>query len=193
MSRLKRRLDFNLRYLFGNPRWDTGIVPPEVVAFVEKHGPGKALDLGCGTGLNVVFLAQHGWLVTGVDFSRAAVRAARRRVAVSGVNAEILLNDVSSLKSVHGEYNYILDIGCYHNLSQDDRKAYQFNLLRLLTWNGTYMLYGHCQSLDKSPGHGLTESDITELGGVLALRQRVDGLERADRSSVWLWFERTNA
>ena len=47
-----QRLFFNLWYYF-NPPWDTGITPPEVVEAIdgpEALRPGRALDLGCGTG-----------------------------------------------------------------------------------------------------------------------------------------------
>lgn len=184
-----KRLEFNLRYLLGKPRWDTGIVPPEVEAFVGSHTPGRALDLGCGTGTNLLYLAQHGWQVVGVDFSRQAVRAARKRLRSTGLTADVQVGDVTRLTGVRDEYNYVLDIGCYHQLSQDGRKAYQMNLKRLLAPGGVWMIYGHCGEVGSNQGHGLTEDDINELGGILELQQRVNGQEGAHKPSVWLWFE----
>ncbi len=75
---MRRRLSFALRYL-GRPPWDTGIPPPEVVAYAARHPAGRALDIGCGTGASSVYLAQAGWRVTGIDFVALAIRRARQR------------------------------------------------------------------------------------------------------------------
>ena len=82
-----RNWSFDLRYLLDQPPWDTEITPPEVVELVEGEGPspGRALDLGCGTGTNCVYLARHGWEVVGVDFSVLAIRPARRKARRAGV------------------------------------------------------------------------------------------------------------
>jgi 2-polyprenyl-3-methyl-5-hydroxy-6-metoxy-1,4-benzoquinol methylase len=61
--------------------WDRGIPASGLVAIVE--GPnalaiGRAIDLGCGSGTNSIYLCQHRWTVTAVDMEPRAVRAARR-------------------------------------------------------------------------------------------------------------------
>jgi SAM-dependent methyltransferase len=65
-----------------SPPWDSGDPAPELVELVEGPAPprpGRALDLGCGIGTNAVYLARHGWDVTGVDLVHNAVAAARVR------------------------------------------------------------------------------------------------------------------
>src|ERR1035437_2138035 len=48
--------------------------------------PCRALDLGCGSGANAVFLAKHGFEVTGVDFAAAALDKADRLAKAAGVD-----------------------------------------------------------------------------------------------------------
>ena len=47
--------------------------------------PGRALDLGCGEGADVIWLAQHGWQATGIDISATAIRHATAAAEASGV------------------------------------------------------------------------------------------------------------
>jgi SAM-dependent methyltransferase len=59
-----------------------------LVAEVEGLEPGRALDVACGSGRNAVWLAAHGWRVTGVDFSGVALEQARGLAAERGVGVE---------------------------------------------------------------------------------------------------------
>ena len=66
---------WDLRYLFRRPPWDTGRPPQELVEFIEskKLRPCSVLDIGCGTGTSVCYLAARGFDATGVDISRVAI------------------------------------------------------------------------------------------------------------------------
>src|SRR3989304_4662406 len=44
------RLHFELSYILGAAPWDRGVSPPELIAFLDSHPPGRALAIGCGTG-----------------------------------------------------------------------------------------------------------------------------------------------
>jgi SAM-dependent methyltransferase len=71
---------WNDRYASEEPLpWDTGTPDPMLVEFVESHAivPGRALEVGCGTGTNAIYLAQHAFEVVGVDISPLAVDKAR--------------------------------------------------------------------------------------------------------------------
>ena len=78
---LFRRFLFHYWY-FRQPPWDTGISPPELLEFIQNHRAGRAIDIGCGTGTNVITLAQAGWDVTGVDFAPRAIKLAQQKAAM---------------------------------------------------------------------------------------------------------------
>jgi methylase of polypeptide subunit release factors len=54
---------------------------PMLVEMIESRAitPGRALEVGCGTGTDAIYLAQHGFEVIGVDVSRLAVENARAK------------------------------------------------------------------------------------------------------------------
>jgi len=182
------RLFFNLWYL-RKPPWDTGISPPELLDFIEHHPPGRALDLGCGTGTNVITLAQHGWQVTGVDFAARAVKQARKCVEEAGEQAELLVNDVIDLSDLTGPYDLILDIGCFHGLSQEGVVRYIKNLERLLAPGGYFLMYGFFKEPGKS-GTGLEEMDLEAISALLEVVDRKDSTERGLRPSAWMTYFR---
>src|SRR5438094_6869769 len=60
---------FRAMYRFGFTPWDSGVTPPELKELIEgpqARTPAKALDLGCGTGTNALYMTQHGWDVTAI-------------------------------------------------------------------------------------------------------------------------------
>jgi SAM-dependent methyltransferase len=122
-------LFFRAAYLFGFKPWDSGIPPPELVAVVEGTeglAPGKALDLGCGTGTNCIYLAEHGWEATGVEFVPRAIGAARRKAVAAGVSPRFVEGDVTRLTELGlgAGYDLLLDLGCFHSIPDVGRDAY---------------------------------------------------------------------
>jgi len=184
-----RKLFFSLWY-WRSPPWDTNQTPPELLEFIAHHPPGKALDLGCGTGTNVITLAKHNWTVTGVDFIPKAIRQARRKSALAKVNANLRVGDVTKLEDVEGPFDLILDIGCYHSLNPIGMEAYRANIQHLLSPGGTFMLYIFFKA-ENGAGPGVTEADLTPLTDFLTLTERQDGTDRETRKSSWLFYERS--
>jgi len=88
--------------------------------------PGAALDVGCGTGDSSIYLAQHGWHVTGVDFVAKALEKARAKARAAGVSIDFVRADVTQLShaGIGADFPLIVDNGCLHNMSDDDRDAY---------------------------------------------------------------------
>lgn len=185
---LLRFLFFNLSY-FRNPPWDTGISPPELFAFIETHPPGRALDMGCGSGTNAITLAKYGWQVTGIDFALRAVRMARKKAAQEGLHIDFHLADVSRPPKLDGPFDLILDIGCFHGLPYKSRSRYIQNIEGLLAPQGTFLMYAFFKK-NEDNDTGIVESDIQMINSHLRLIHRKDGSERGLRSSAWFTFQK---
>jgi SAM-dependent methyltransferase len=86
---------------------------------VGRSGPGRALDLGCGSGVHSVSLAERGWEVTGVDQVGRALSRARRLADQRGARVRFVQGDVTRLDplKVGTEFDLLLDVGCFHGLS----------------------------------------------------------------------------
>lgn len=87
---------------------------------------GTALDIGCGTGDSSIYLARHGWQVTGVDVAAKALDKARAKAADKHVRVDFVRADATRLSSAGiGEaFELILDSGCLHGMSDHTRDRY---------------------------------------------------------------------
>lgn len=184
-----RRLFFQYMY-FRQPPWDTGISPPELFEFIKNHQPGRAIDIGCGTGTNVITLATAGWNVTGVDFAPRAIKLAKQKIKQSGIRAELLVGDATRLNGVSGPFDLALDLGCFHGLSKEDRMKYLDQLDRILAPSGFWLLYSFLAPGTPRSGHGLAEAEIDLISARFLLISRRDGYDKRERSSAWFLFQK---
>jgi len=123
------RLDsvfYRFAYRFGSTRWDSDEPRAELQDLAPSCTTGRALDIGCGTGTNAIYLASKGWEVLGVDFVPEAVKVAEARARSAGSSATFLLADATELRQagVRGPFDLIVDIGCYHGVPAGRRDAY---------------------------------------------------------------------
>jgi len=186
VSNFLRRLTFSLWYFF-NPPWDTGVSPPELLDFIKEHPPGKAIDIGCGTGTNVITLAQAGWQVTGVDFVPRAIKIAKRKSEKTGIEAELYVRDATDLKGIHGPFDIALDIGCFHSIGEK-KGDYLSELERILAPGGYWLMYGF---FTQQSGPGLVEADLELISASMSLVWRQDGFDRGQRTSAWFLFQKS--
>lgn len=86
---------------------------------------GRALDLGCGSGVWSVELASRGWQVTGVDIVEKALRLARERSRTAGTDVRFVQGDVTALPEIGVEpgVRLVLDLECFNHLTDRQRSA----------------------------------------------------------------------
>ncbi len=91
---MTEHIDWNDRYRDGDLPWDTGRPSSELQRVVGRHAirPCRALEIGCGTGTNSVWLAQQGFEVTGFDMAPLAVERAEQLARAAGVKAHFVVD-----------------------------------------------------------------------------------------------------
>lgn len=85
---------------------------PHLVAGAATLAPGRALDIGCGHGVETLWLAARGWRVTAVDFSAAALAHGRSMAAAAGGDIagriDWIEGDLASRTVAPGRYDLVL-------------------------------------------------------------------------------------
>jgi SAM-dependent methyltransferase len=149
---------YDLMYRWGAP-WEGGprdeLVELVTAGRLTTRSPGAlAIDLGCGSGANVAFLAEHGFDVTGVDFSPVALKKADGLLARRGVTARLVQADLtaSSLGEAEGKYDLLVDYGTLDDLTGARREAMATTIARLSAPGSQFLLwcfYGDATVLPK--------------------------------------------
>jgi SAM-dependent methyltransferase len=118
---------YDLMYRTWAP-WDSVGVRQDLEALLARRDVSperypRWIDLGCGTGANVVHLARHGYESWGVDFSEVAVRKARKRAEEAGETSRFVVGDLTApaIEGVVPPYDGILDFGTLDDLTGEDR------------------------------------------------------------------------
>jgi ubiquinone/menaquinone biosynthesis C-methylase UbiE len=123
---------FRMLYRLGFTPWDGHPLSQRLRDVVEGSGqtpalnPGRALDIGCGTGDSSIYLAQHGWRVIGVDYVSKPLAKARAKAEANRVSVDFVEADVTRLSAtgIGAGFDLVVDNGCLHGMSGEDRDAY---------------------------------------------------------------------
>jgi SAM-dependent methyltransferase len=128
-------MNYQLAYKLGFHPWEDAADHPPFVETLSalltreeqrREAPfGRALDLGTGSAVWAVELAQRGWQVTGVDNVDRALARGRERVSDAGVDVRLVHGDVTDLEAtdIGSGYDLLLDTGTFHGLSSAERTA----------------------------------------------------------------------
>ena len=134
----------------GSPPWDIGRPQPEFVRLADAGElAGQVLDVGCGTGEQVMLAATHGAEAMGVDIAELAIRRARDKAEERGIHATFQVADAMHLDRLGRKFDVITDSGLFHVFSDDERPPFVSSLRSALRPGGIY--YMMCFS-DRQPG-----------------------------------------
>lgn len=128
--------------------WDKVGLRQDLVALLDSDRVDpdrfpRVIDLGCGTGANVVHLADLGYEAWGVDFSEVALRKAGERASAAGVDARFVVGDLTadSIEGVQGPFDLILDFGTLDDLRGEKRESMARTVTRLSRPGSLFLEY----------------------------------------------------
>jgi SAM-dependent methyltransferase len=168
------RADWDARYAAADLVWSAE--PNRFVeAETEALPPGRALELAAGEGRNAIWLAENGWTVTAVDFSRVALQKAAHLAAARGVTLELSEADVTLDRPAHAAFDLVLV--AYLQTPANDRAAWLGHAVHALAPGGTLLIVGHDRSnLDRGYG-GPQDAEVLATPDELATDLAAAGLE----------------
>ena len=156
---------YRVLYRIGFTPWDTGKVPLELSALVDGSdalSAGRALDIGCGTGTQSVYLAQHGWRVTAIDDVDRPLAQARARAEAAHVSVDWIKADVADLGALGIEPGLTLafDRGCFHGLNDRQRAMYAAGVTALASPGATLLMMAFAPSRVPGAPSGVEDGEI---------------------------------
>lgn len=171
------RHTYRTLYRLGVTPWDTARVPAPLADIVEGPAPmppRQAVDLGCGTGRQARYLAEHGWSVTAVDYAPEAIATARR--ADPGNRVRWRVADVTEPQSVDpdgrlaGAVSLLLDKGCLHGIPMRRRLGWAATVNAIATPGAVLLI----RAAAPRQHHGIAPRGIgmDEIAAMLADRWR---------------------
>jgi len=141
--------------------WDERYAETELVWSSEPNrflveraaalAPGRALDLACGEGRNGLWLAERGWRVTGVDFSRVGIEKAGALAQARGLAADWVVADLLDYTPQAGAFELVIVF--YLQVTASERAPIVRRAASAVAPGGTFLLVAH-DSTNIEHGYG---------------------------------------
>jgi 2-polyprenyl-3-methyl-5-hydroxy-6-metoxy-1,4-benzoquinol methylase len=145
--------------------------PPEILVELVESGrikPCPAVDLGCGAGNYVAWLASRGFEMTGIDISSRAIALAEETARARGLSCRFLAADLmGDLAELAGNFDFAYDWEVLHHVMPQDRPRYISNVHSMLRKGGSYLSVCFSELDQTFPGEGKIRT--TRLGTELYL------------------------
>lgn len=136
------KLSFEERYQTGDLPWDYGTVDQNLVRVVARENiqPCKALDIGCGTGDNAIWLTQRGFGTVACDLSPTAIQLAETKAKKARKGCIFIAADFLTDEIPHAPFGFIFDRGCLHGIAgAENRRYFAEKAAGLLSKNGVWL------------------------------------------------------
>ena len=133
---------FTDRYKNGDTPWELDGPDFNLVEMVTGRPiqACRALDVGCGTGSNAIWLVQQNFQVTACDVSDIAIDEAGRKAAAAGVQCDFHVCEFLSASGLESLFGFVFDRGCFHSFdSQEQRAQFAQQVAAHLEVNGLWL------------------------------------------------------
>jgi cyclopropane fatty-acyl-phospholipid synthase-like methyltransferase len=168
-------MGFEWAYVNGRAPWDIGRPQPVLVRLAEQGLiAGTVIDVGCGTGENVLHLASIGLEAAGIDLAPTAIARARAKATARGLRATFEVADALDLGTQGRTYDVAVDFGLFHVFTDAERVMYERSLRTGLRPGARYFFM--CFS-DREPGEmGPRRIGEAEIRATFTNGWRVDSI-----------------
>ncbi len=141
------------------------------------------LDIGCGAGSNVLYLARSGYRAHGIDLSPGAVGAARERARKLGLTVSVREGDALAIPYPAGRFAGAMDNGCFHTLPIRRRAEYAREVARVVRPGGGYLLSWVAREYTRTfgPPHRPSLEEIADVFEPQFHFERVDARPLSER------------
>jgi len=147
--------------------WDVEQAEDVLVKLINSNfiKPCRVLEIGCGAGNDAIFMAKKGFDVTAIDISKRAIEEAKNRAEKAGFHCKFLAEDITELKSVSGEFDFVYDRACFHFIPKEKREKYIQAVKKLLVKNGYFALIVSSEKDAVKGPYQFSKDDIKQLFG----------------------------
>ncbi len=147
---------FKERYETRDTPWDIGKPDFNLIQTVTATPikPCRALDIGCGTGDNAIWLSQQNFHVLGIDTSEIAIEKAKEKASKMNVKCTFIVTDILTSHVEGAPFGFAFDRGCFHSLNSDkERTTFAENVNSHLERDGLWLsLIGNADEQRHGPG-----------------------------------------
>lgn len=98
----------------------------------------RLLEVGCGAGANVWYMAREGFEVTGIDASATGIQIAKSRLDSEGLLARMIIGDVSRLPFESEYFDAVIDSECIYSNRFEDAEKILDEVKRVLRTGGLF-------------------------------------------------------
>ena len=108
---------------------------------VEKKNNVKILEIGCGCGNNLSFLAEEGYKVYGVDISKSAISFAKKIFKKKKLKGSFKIADIKKIDWPNNSFDYVIDRSTLTHNTYADIDLILNEIRRILKKRGTLLSY----------------------------------------------------